>query len=76
MRTWNDRPLRKCRKCFMERYTSSSSLSNVLYRVSAGFIFLEKEMGCQAPLMCCWRMAPTTVSEASVIRQVGASGLG
>ena len=77
MRTWNDRPSRICRKCLMERYTASSSLSNVLYRVSAGFIFLEKkEMGCQAPLMCCWRTAPTAVSEASVIRQVGASGLG
>ena len=27
----------------MERYTASSSLSNVLYRVSAGVIFLEKK---------------------------------
>jgi len=49
----------------------------VLYRVSAGVIFLEKkEIGCQAPLLCCWRTAPTAVSDASVIRQVGASGVG
>ena len=33
-------------------------------------------MGRQAPLRCCWRTAPTAVSEASVIRQVGASGVG
>jgi len=32
----------------------------------------KNEMGCQAPLMCCWRTAPTAVSEASVIKQVGA----
>ena len=54
--------------------TGSSSLSNVLYRVSAGVVFLEKnEMGCHVPLMCS-RTAPTAVSEASVMRQVGASG--
>ena len=33
-------------------------------------------MGRQAPLRCCWRTAPTAVSEASVIRQVGALGVG
>ena len=53
---------------------ASSSRSKVLYRVSAGVIFLEKnEMGCQVPLKCCWRMAPTAELEASVMRQVGAS---
>ena len=33
-------------------------------------------MGCHAPLMCCCNTAPTAVSEASVIRHVGASSLG
>ncbi len=61
----------------MAKYTASSSLSNVLYRVSAGVIFREKkEMGFHTPLIFCWRMAPTATSEASVVRQVGASGVG
>ena len=48
-----------------------------MYLVSAGFILLEKkEIGCHAPLMCCCNTAPTAVSEASVVRHVGASGLG
>ena len=33
-------------------------------------------MGHQSDPMCCWRTAPTATSEASVMIQVGASGLG
>jgi len=34
---------------------ASNFLSNVLYRVSAGFIFLEKKaIGCYVPSMYCW----------------------
>ena len=51
--------------------TARSSQSNVLYLVSAGVSLWEKKMGCHVPLMCCWRTAPTAVSDASVIRQVG-----
>ena len=49
----------------------------MLYGVSVGVIFLEKnEIGCQVLLTCCWRTAPTAVSEASVMRQEGTSGVG
>ena len=49
----------------------------VLYLVSAGCNFLEKyESGCHAPSMYCCSTAPTATSDASVIRQVGASALG
>ena len=49
----------------------------MLYLVSAGDIFLEKnKIGCQVPLMHCCKTAPATVSEASVIKQVGALAAG
>lgn len=73
----NGQPSRKCLKCLIARYTGSNSLSNVLYRVSAVVIFLEKnEIGCHVSLIFCWNTAQTTVLEASFMRQGGASGLG
>ena len=61
----------------LDRYTASSSRSKVLYLVSAGVILREKnEMGCHVPCICCCSTAPTAISDASVIRQVGASGMG
>ena len=60
----------------MARYGASTSLSKVLQRVSAGVIFLKKnEIGRQLSLTSC-ETAPTAVSDASVMRQVGASESG
>ncbi len=43
------------------REIASSSLSKVLYWVTAGFIFIEKnEMGCQVLLRYCCRAVPIT----------------
>ena len=33
-------------------------------------------MGHHVPAMCCWRTAPTALSDASVTMQVGAVGTG
>ena len=61
----------------MDKKTAKSSRLNVLYRVSDGLSFLEKnEMGFHCPLTYCWRTAPTAESDASVIRLVRALGVG
>lgn len=54
-----------------------SSRSNVLYRVSAGHTFLEKyDSGCHLPSICCFRTAPTALSDASDMIHIGANGFG
>ena len=77
VRTWNCWPSSRAWKCLMARYMANSSLSKVLYLLSAGFKFLEKyAMGRQSPSMCCWRTAPTPESNPSVMMLVGAFGVG
>ena len=59
-----------------EVYSQQFSVKRTIASLSWSQLPGEKEIGCQSPSMCCWRTAPTAVSEASVMRQVGASGLG
>ena len=61
----------------MARYTARSSLSNVLYFVSAGFSFFEKKAtGHHWSLINCCSTVPTALSDASLIMLVRASGFG
>ena len=56
---------------------AGSSRSNALYRVCAGLRALEKNArGYHWLAICCCRTAPTAVSEASVMMQVGAPSSG
>ena len=74
MTTKNGLPSRKCQKYLIARCTASSLRSNVLYLVSVGDNFQEKwARGDQTEWIRCCKTAPTVLSEASVIRQVGAS---
>jgi hypothetical protein len=72
-----DLPSSEKRKCFNDKKTARSSLSNVEYLVCAGESFLEKKAnGAQsAPTLCC-KTAPMWLADASVAsdRLAAASG--
>ena len=56
------------------RVLRANSRLKVLYFISAGCNFFEKkEIGCQVLLIFCCNTPPTAASEASTMRQYGAS---
>src|ERR1044072_3176692 len=74
---WKERPSRKYRNCLVAKYMTKSSRLKALYRVSAGWSFLEKKArGTHISFWYCCRTPPTANSEASTRSRVGADSCG
>ena len=59
-------PLKEEPLCRTARYMAKSSRLKELYLVSGlRSCLLENHRGFQVPLTCCWRTAPTAMSEVS-----------
>ena len=60
-----------------QKFTVKSAVTGLGGGGGGGASFLEKyAIGCQTPSTCCCNTAPTAVSEASDMMQVGENGLG